>query len=352
MGQTLVSVIIPVFNGEAYIAEAIESVFSQTYPRRELIVIDDGSTDDTQALVRRYDDHLRSIHQEHKGVSAARNHGLRLARGEYVVFLDADDILLDEKLAEQSACLDVDDSAGCIHSGWHQVDAQGNIIRTVEPWVDAPRLDLEEWLTWCPFYLPALMFRRSRVEEVGGFDPTLPQAEDADFLLRLGLAGCPTVWLRKPTVCYRQHEASTMHNGPQQAACITRVMTSFFARPDCSRDLDRLADKILFNTAIWSAWQVYATGHGTEVTKYLVSSMAYRSESREEMLRLWLDRFAHASADKGYDLDDLRSLWPQFRQAIEADDAVWPALEQTLERWLKFMKVLHAPRASQNREYV
>ena len=342
MRQTLVSVIIPVFNGEAYIAQAIDSVLNQTYQWWELIVIDDGSTDATRPVLQPYRDRLEYVRQENEGVSAARNHGLRLARGEYVVFLDADDMLLKEKLTEQVACLDEDQTQGCVHSGWHVVGSEGELLRTVEPWLNAPRLDLESWLTWCPYHLGALMFRRAWLEEAGGFDPTLRQAEDVDLLLRLSLMGCSTSWLRKPTMCYRQHQASTMRDGIQQAECITRVMTSFFARPDRPKQLDVLEDHILFNTAMWSAWHLYVTGYTSQIARYLRASMAHRPESPTQILRIWLEHFARGSVDKGHALKELRVLWPQFREAIQAESAAWPELEQTLERWLKCMMVLYS----------
>lgn len=338
----LVSVIMPVFNGETYIVEAIESVLSQTHPSLELIVVNDGSTDDTHLVLQDYLSRIRYVYQSNTGVSAARNHGLRLARGEYVVFLDADDVLLPTKLADQVAYLDKEPTVGCVHSGWHLIDAQGECIDTVEPWHDSPQLDLETWLTWCPFYLPAMMFRCYWLERAGGFDPTLRQAEDVDLLLRLSLMGCATAWLRRPTVCYRQHGCSTMQNGLQQAESITRVMTAFFARPDLPVGIRQLENTILFNTLMWCVWHMYDTGYTTEIADYLRQSLAYTSTSPMRTVRLWLDRFARTCADKGYKLEELRILWPQFKAAIQVDEPLWQQIEQALNRWLKFMKVLYA----------
>jgi glycosyltransferase involved in cell wall biosynthesis len=340
--HSLVSVIIPVFNGETYIVEAIESVLNQTYPSLELIVVDDGSTDDTQRILKDYHSRLRCVSQQNSGVSAARNYGLRLARGEYIVFLDADDVLLPTKLTNQVACLDREPDVGSVHSGWHLIDAQGEYIETVEPWHDAPHLDLETWLIWCPFYLPAMMFRRHWLESVGGFDPTLRQAEDVDLLLRLSLMGCTTTWLQQPTVCYRQHGNSTMQNGLQQAESITRVMTAFLARSDLPVETHQLENTILFNTLMWSVWHMYATGYTTEIAGYLRQSLAYTSYSPMQAVRLWLDRLVRACIDKGYKPEELRTLWPQFKAAIQVDDLLWQQMESALNRWLKFMMVLYA----------
>jgi len=340
--QGWVSVIIPVFNGETYIVETIESVLNQTYASLELIVVDDGSTDDTQRILKDYHSRIRYVYQPNSGVSAARNHGLRLARGAYIVFLDADDVLLPTKLADQVACLDKVPTAGCVHSGWHLIDAQGECIDTVKPWHEAPQLDLEAWLTWCPFYLPAMLFRRHWLESAGGFDLTLLQAEDVDMLLRMSLMGCHTIWLQQPTVCYRQHGSSIMQNALQQAESIMRVMSTFFARSDIPVRIRRLENNILFNALMWCVWHIYAMGYRAEIADYLRRSLAYTTDPPMQTALLWLNRFAGACADKGYKLEELRTLWPQFKTAIQVDERLWQQIEPALNRWLKCMMVLYA----------
>ena len=103
MAEGGISCIVPVLNGERYLTEAIASVLTQTEPPLEIIVVDDGSTDRTVELARSFGDAVRLVRQEHRGVSAARNHGVRVARGELLAFLDADDLYLPRKLAQQRA---------------------------------------------------------------------------------------------------------------------------------------------------------------------------------------------------------------------------------------------------------
>lgn len=99
--QALVSVIIPVYNGERYLAEAIDSVLSQTYSSLEIVVIDDGSTDDSAGVVKRYGSKVRYFFQPHRGLSAALNHGVQAARGSFFSFLDADDVWMENKITQQ-----------------------------------------------------------------------------------------------------------------------------------------------------------------------------------------------------------------------------------------------------------
>jgi glycosyltransferase involved in cell wall biosynthesis len=103
MTAPLISCVVPVFNGERYLGEALDSILAQTYRPLELLVVDDGSTDGTAALVTRYRDQIRPLFQPNAGQAAARNLGLSVARGEFVAFLDADDLWHPEKLARQMA---------------------------------------------------------------------------------------------------------------------------------------------------------------------------------------------------------------------------------------------------------
>jgi glycosyltransferase involved in cell wall biosynthesis len=104
----LVSVIINVYNGERYLAEAIESALGQTHSPLELIVVDDGSEDGTAQVAKRFSSRLRYVHQENSGIGAARNHGIELAQGPFFAFLDADDRFVPDKLERQLAAFDAD----------------------------------------------------------------------------------------------------------------------------------------------------------------------------------------------------------------------------------------------------
>lgn len=129
--KPIVSVVIPTYNHERYIAEALDSVLAQTYKDYEVIVVDDGSTDNTREVVKSYGDAVRYIYQQNKRMSAARNTGIRAAQGEYIAFLDSDDTWYPQKLEKQMKLFELYPTAGLINGGCVYVDVRGNTIATI-----------------------------------------------------------------------------------------------------------------------------------------------------------------------------------------------------------------------------
>jgi glycosyltransferase involved in cell wall biosynthesis len=179
-----VSVVIPTYNREWSLTEALQSVQDQTYTDYEVIVVDDGSTDATPALLEAWDN-IRVLSQERRGVSAARNRGVRAASGEFIAFLDSDDYWLPGKLAAQVAFFDANPEA--------------LICQTEEIWVrrgvrvnpgqrhrKRAGMIFEPSLALCLVSPSAVMLRRSLFVSVGGFDEQLPACEDYDLWLRIG----------------------------------------------------------------------------------------------------------------------------------------------------------------------
>jgi glycosyltransferase involved in cell wall biosynthesis len=176
MASPLVSVVIPTYNCDRYLAEAIESVLSQRFCEYEIIVIDDGSTDGTAEILRGYGGQIQAVHQANQGVAIARNQGIQLAQGKWVAFLDADDFLLPNELEARMAAVESQPTLGMLHSGWYRVNAKGDLLTAVEPWHQIPRLDLEDWLRWKPVLPSAMLFRQDWLLKSGGFDPRFPPA--------------------------------------------------------------------------------------------------------------------------------------------------------------------------------
>lgn len=335
-----VSVIVPTYNNSSFLTATIDSVLTQTYPDYELIVVDDGSTDGTAAALRPYNGQIRYLQQTNQGVSAARNQGLDLALGDYIVFLDGDDLLLPHKLARQIAFLEENETVGIVHSGWQTIDENGRLLKAIEPWHYAPQLDLAAWLLWKPVFLGAMMFRRRWLAQASGFDPALRQAEDTDLLLRLSAAGCPMAWLPELTVCYRQHGTNTMRNGRQQAEAIMRVLNRFFGRADLPAAIRRLESEVRYYTLLWVVWHLFRTGHHDAITPYLRQTLPHVDRTTGlpwHTARQWLAHLAqHAMADD-VPLSDLSFFLPYSGEALDVAPAEWLAearlLQEILTRW-------------------
>ncbi len=334
MKNTDVSIIIPTFNSALYIRDALESVFSQSYDSYELIVIDDGSDDDTRTILEPYLNRLHFIYQEHGGVSVARNRGLSMASGKYVTFLDSDDIFFHDKLAIQAAFLDDHLEVGAVHSGWHLIDENKKLITKKEPWHQAPKLDLEDWLMWQPIFLGAMMFRRSWLKKVGEFDTSLTQAEDTEFLLRLAMKGCPTSWLKQPTVYYRQHGSGITKNSLDRVVCVNKVIENFFSKQELPEAARLLEKKVRYQILMWSVWLLYRSGNSDQIVDYLQKTLAYLNDSPKHIIHGWLMALIkHCRADREYEIEELRNFWPYFKEAMQGEEAVLAQCKQ-LFYWL------------------
>jgi glycosyltransferase involved in cell wall biosynthesis len=183
-----VSVIIPTYNRRDLLPRAIDSVLAQTHRVDEIIVVDDGSTDGTADMLQaRYGERVKHVWQSNAGVSAARNHGLRLARGRYLALLDSDDEWLPEKTALQMAFLESRPDFGMVVCDVERIDGDYRHIDVFHR-REVIREDgwALRWLLHNPALIPAsVMLRRQVVDQLGGFDEALRTAEDLEFHLRV-----------------------------------------------------------------------------------------------------------------------------------------------------------------------
>lgn len=182
-----VSVIIPTYNRAHLIAASIVSVLEQTYSDFEIIVVDDGSTDDTEQRVHGFTDpRIIYIKQENKGRSQARNCALDLARGRYIAFLDSDDLFLPDKLALQVAYLDSHPQVGMVYTSAHCIDYSGNALN--ERYIASISGKIYKSIAFfrpVTITLPTVMARRELFAEVGGFDVNMHRFEDTDMWRRI-----------------------------------------------------------------------------------------------------------------------------------------------------------------------
>ena len=183
----VVSVILPTYNRGNFIGEAVESVLSQGFTRFELIVVDDGSSDNTAEVIQGLaDPRVIYLRQANKGRSNARNHALSRARGRYIAFLDSDDLYMPGKLAMQVEYLDAHPATGMVYTSAHCIDYSGN------PLPENYRASVSGWIyTSIAFFrpvtitLPTVMARRELFEKAGGFDENMHRFEDTDMWRRI-----------------------------------------------------------------------------------------------------------------------------------------------------------------------
>lgn len=273
----LVSIVIPTYNQAQYLSEAIESALAQTYRPLEVIVVDDGSTDETPFLLKAYAGQVISLRQENCGLAAARNTGWRASHGEYLLFLDSDDRILPEKIARHVARLDANPDWALDYSAWQHVTQDGrNVLRESRPRREGHLLKallLREFF----FYASSAVIRQKCLRQVGGFDDVLRWNEDADLWLRLAKAGYAFGYLDDALLQYRVHMASMTANiNPGQVQCWLVGLNRFFADPALADEMRELKN------------QAYATLHFETAGRYFrVGAPLAGRRHLEQALTLW-----------------------------------------------------------------
>lgn len=241
MTDPLVSVILPAYNREAYIAGAIESVLNQTVSNWELIVVDDGSTDGTLDSVRpytvRHPGKVKVISQRNSGVAVARNTGIRHSRGTHVAFIDSDDTWHPRKLERQIAVSRRNPHLAFLYTGYQIVDSSGRPQRTVRPdrrfQGDISRL---LWTEENEILGPTLLVSRDKLFAVGLYDEHLRGAENLDLRLKLARLG-PVAFIDDTLYYYRKHAESLTADQETMLACTRAMIESHFEGARTPADL-------------------------------------------------------------------------------------------------------------------
>lgn len=211
--QPRVSVIVPAYNSAGYLPFAIDSVLSQTYGDWEIVIVDDGSTDHTQSLVESYrpklQDKLRYIHQSNRGLPAARNQGIRCARGEFIALLDADDVWLPHRLERSVEVMDREPETGLVHARVVRINARGSVIGQlrVEPKYMSGHIAPYIYTRRAHIVCPTVMFRRRCLDTAGWFDEVMRATEDRDLWFRIAL-GYKITYINEVLAYYRLSPSS------------------------------------------------------------------------------------------------------------------------------------------------
>ena len=268
-----VSVIIPTYNYAHFIAEAVESVLAQTYPIFEIIVVDDGSTDNTTEVIKQFGDSVKYIKQKNGGVCAARNNGVKNASGDFIAFLDADDDWLPAKIEKQIAKFGEDEKIGLVHCGMREFDTEsGETVRLhiegEEGWVADDLLLFEK-----PVVIGcggSILVSRKAFEEIGGFDINLKVGEDWDFCYRLARK-FKVGFVREILVHYRHHGDNSHLNIEEMERSVKLFQEKAFATKD--EKILRLRRRSYGNFYKILAGSYFTDGNYPRFIKYSLKSL-------------------------------------------------------------------------------
>ncbi len=208
MPDPLVSIIVPVYNAEESLRQAIDSVLGQTYPHIEVVVVDDGSCDGSSEICLAYGDRIRCLTQANQGASVARNHGIRVARGDYIGFLDSDDCYLPDKVDKLVGLFEKYPEAGAVTGAFIEKTAGGARVtpeagRVLEDGAEHGLINYFkcEYQGCWVVHTNTILVRRAVLEEVGGFDENMCFGEDVDLWSRIA-GRYPVAYLDEPLAVY------------------------------------------------------------------------------------------------------------------------------------------------------
>lgn len=218
----LVSAVIPTFNYGRYICDAVESALAQTYPNLEVIVVDDGSTDDTRERLNLFGDRITYMYQDNKCVAAARNRGIRAARGEWIALLDSDDVWAEHKIERQLAA--------AVEHDWQVVVWASQDTRSAHE-SEAAALTFEQLLFVSPSFGSYALILKKCFDDVGLFDESLTNAEDRDMMLRLGRR-FRIGTLHEDCVYVRRHAMQKSYNAERMEFSHRRVVQKALGWPE------------------------------------------------------------------------------------------------------------------------
>ena len=284
--QPLVSVVIPTYNRAEYLKQALSSVFRQTFTDYEVIVVDDGSTDETPDVLKDYQDRIISLRQENSGAARARNRGIRLARGRWVAFLDSDDMWQPVALERLIAAAAHYPDAGLITMKGLLMKSDGEVTdRIVGKRSPGPSFTTRSLLDKDSGGVLTPMVQRKVLEEVGGYDEGLRTAHDCDLWLRISFR-TPMVAIEDALLLRRVHDANASGDQLLNARMWLRILQKLAdEHPEFVRDNRTLVNRALAKENLRLGRELLARAdqdpaHISEARRVLRSSLASHPRSR------------------------------------------------------------------------
>ena len=274
-----VSVVIPVYNMERFVAEAIDSVLAQSLPARdvEVVVVDDGSTDGSRRVIDRYGERVRVVAQRNRGLAGARNAGVDASRGTFLGFLDADDRFHPEKLAAQLAVFDRGPDAGIVYTGFRYVDEDGATLPQ-QGWARLEGDLLPDLLLANRVHPHQPVVRREDVVAAGRFDEHLGPAADWDLWIRLSRTGLRWTCVDHPLADYRvRRDGMHQDTAGMHADCL-RVLAKVFGDPNLPPHLRRLEPLAYHSRHLVAACEHYRHGERPAGARWFRAAAELRPE--------------------------------------------------------------------------
>lgn len=283
MQRPTVSVMMPVFNAETYLAEAVESVLTQTFVDFEFLIIDDGSTDRSKSILQDYaerDSRIRLTNQANTGYVVALSRMIDQAQGTFLARMDADDICHRERFQRQVAVLETHDNIGAVGSAVQLIDAQSRFLRLENSASDHNEIQQRLLRGECPVCHPAVMMRADTLRRVGGYRATYEPAEDRDLWLRIGEVA-EVVNLPEPLLQYRLHHNSISQcQREKQVAQLERICRDAWGRRGISGTFSANTDLRPTNTRRSRSrfetkygWWAFRSGHNKTAFHYAMSAI-------------------------------------------------------------------------------
>ena len=299
MKEPLVSVVIPNYNYSDFVGEAIESALAQTYPKLEVIVVDDGSTDNSIDVIRGFGDKVTLVSQKNSGVSVARNSGIEKANGDYIAFLDSDDVWLPTKVEEQISLFLSDERIGLVHTGYREFFPDGNVIEYAEGLSGDVAEDM--LLYNRPVILgggSGVIVSRAIIDKAGTFDTRMKIGEDWEFYFRAVCASGRVGFIPKVLLNYRVHTANSFAGNP---AAVDRMSSDMLYAFDKIFSADPRFSKMrndcygqLYSVIAASYLQVsdYRNSFSFFLKCFLASPSTCARRMSEKLTQVWAQRAA------------------------------------------------------------
>ncbi len=301
--MSTVSLIIPTYNRAWLLPQTLASVLEQTYPHLEIIVVDDGSTDDTPAVLAQYADRVKTIRQENQGETAARNAGIAAATGAYFTFLDDDDLIFPDKITRQVQLLESRPDVDVVYCRYYHMDVEGNLLNKTGLMAEG---DVLPQLVYGNFIgIGAPLLPRRCVETIGLFDAELPfrgkYSEDWDWFLRLALAGFRFACIQEPLCAYRVVPTSQTANVASSEQGILAILTKLFAHPQLPAEIAAAKNHIYAVRRLWLSGRYYAAGQWAEGQRNLQEAFTlqphWQTDPHEWLDSLLNQAFSYRVAD-------------------------------------------------------